>query len=473
MRNKVKVVVSFFCVLCLAFGMTACKKQETVTESEYSIWVDDGNNNASGDNDNNTDASKDSSSKNNSSKKNNNKNNDGGVLDQIIASIPKNLRGSTVEIFTWNDMKQIDGVKKVVSNFQKASGITVKWTAVGYNDYDTLLNSRMAAGNAPDIVQNNQVVLSRMKHYQPVDGIGYNFSDSEWDSQTMKEYTVKGKPYAVMLNYKNTLFQQPQVLFYNKDLISKYDFSDPYKLWKQGKWDMNTMLDMCKSFKNETGKAAWSIGSPWEWIRWNKMAGPFGFDGTTVTNNLRNQALITSYQQLCDYKTSGYLSETNLDVGSFNKGELLFVGYNMANDRTANSTFSEMKSKGSLGLVPLPIGNNTVIGEYESYSFPKGAKNTAAAPYFLRYYLDKNNYNQNTFFASNNAIEIYEWCMQQTRIGNTINLMGNSGSGTKVEQLGSKVWTATSATVSTEIAKSASELDAEAKKLNETIGDFS
>ena len=63
--------------------------------------------------------------------------------------------------------------------------------------------------------------------------------------------------------------------------------------------------------------------------------------------------------------------------------------------------------------------------------------------------------------------------MQQTRIGNTINLMGNSGSGTKVEQLGSKVWTATSATVSTEIAKSASELDAEAKKLNETIGDFS
>lgn len=470
MRNF-KAIAALFCAICLAFGATGCKKQATVTESEYSIWVDDGNGSVSSEENAQSETSNASSAKNNSSK--GSKNTDGGVLEQIIASIPKNLRGSTVEIFTWNDMKQIDGLKKVITNFQKSSGITVKWTAVGYNDYDTLLNSRMAAGNAPDIVQNNQVVLSRMKHYQPVDGIGYNFSDSAWDQQTMKNYTVKGKAYAVMLNYDNTLFLQPQVIFYNKDLISKYDFSDPYKLWKQGKWSLDTMLDMCKSFKNETGKAGWSIGSPWEWIRWNKMDGPFAFDGNKVTNNLKKQELITAYQKLCEYKTSGYLSETTLDVGSFNKGELLFVGYNMANDRTANSTFSELKSKGSLGVVPLPIGNNTVIGEYESYSFPKGAKNTAAAPYFLRYYLDKNNYNEKTFFASQNAMEVYKWCMSQNRIGNTINLMGNSGTGTKVEQLGSKVWTATAATVSTEIAQSASELEAEASKLNETIADFS
>ena len=40
----------------------------------------------------------------------------------------------------------------------------------------------------------------------------------------------------------------------------------------------------------------------------------------------------------------------------------------------------------------------------------------SGAYYFLRYYLDVANYDQNTFFPDTTFMDVYKWCMKQDKI---------------------------------------------------------
>ena len=69
-------------------------------------------------------------------------------------------------------------------------------------------------------------------------------------------------------------------------------------------------------------------------------------------------------------------------------------------------------------MVPMPSvdGQDTYYqgkDEYEAYAIAKGAKNPTAVPYFLRYFLDANNYDINSFFCNKQNLEVYRWCMSQ------------------------------------------------------------
>lgn len=397
---------------------------------------------------------------------------------QVLSEMPKNLRGKTIEFYTYNAMNQISGSAKAVSGFEKATGMKVKWTAVGYSDYDLQINARMAADNPPDVIYLNGTVMSRMQHFQPLSNINFDFSDGAWDQQTMKDYTIKGKCYATALNPSYSLMHQPEAMFYNKDLISKYDLEDPYKLWQQGKWTFNKMLELVKIFKEETGNYGWSFAGPWEYAAIKGVScGPFTYDGKTVTNSFKTENMTVLFQQMSDWKKAGLLSTTMLDEGAFVTGNMLFYTFNYGTARSNNKHCMDMKTKGSFGIVPLPAIDGQekyyqVMGEYEGYAIPKAAKNAEAVPYFLRYYLDKANYDQKTFFCSSEAMEVYDWCMKQNRVMSTAILTGQSQSGSAVEALGYKLYSATSSAITTVIKEAEDTLDKDVKTLNELLSKF-
>lgn len=73
-----------------------------------------------------------------------------------------------------------------------------------------------------------------------------------------------------------------------------------------------------------------------------------------------------------------------------------------------------------MAIVPYPTvegGNDKAIwGEVEAYGIPEGAPNADLVPYFLRYYLDADNYSKDTFFSTPTMLDVYETMMEAEEI---------------------------------------------------------
>ena len=353
----------------------------------------------------------------------------GKTWKDVLKSMPSNLKGTTVTVYNWNPRDEYTGAPTAIKNFEKETGITVKWITENYDTYLTKLAAMVASNNAPDIVRTLRPDPIALKSLQPITATKYDYSDSAWDKSLMKDYTYNGRCYATSL--KNTHIAGVSFLLYNKSLINKYDLSDPYKLWKSNKWTMNAFLKLCKEYKKES-KADFACGGQ-DWSKWSQIygiAGPVGFSNGKFSNKSTDAKLISVTQKIADlYNTDHLLSYWKAD--EFNSGDCLFWAGGAVFARRQNAYFASLKSTGSLNVVPMPAvdGQGTYyqdMSEYEAYGIAKGAKNAVAAPYFLRYFLDPANYNLSSFFCSKQALEVYNWCMEQKNKVWTTNYSGNS-----------------------------------------------
>lgn len=336
---------------------------------------------------------------------------------QVKANMPANLKGTTVRFMHWNESKSITDGDKVLAQFKNETGITVKWEKAGYWTYATEVAAKQAAKDAPDVIRMRTVDPAIMKMLQPISVTGYNFNDAAWDANVMSAYSYKGKSYAV--NLATTLMQQPDVLHYNKALIKKYDLDDPYTLWKQGKWTWKKYVELCTDFKDEAGDNYEAISAK----SWLTGANVLGADFVKYTvngyvNTVTDTKLVQGAQNYIKMKKAGLLAPELFQDSAFNAGNILFFHDSIIGARKNHFYHTSLKNSGTLGVVPLPQvdGQKTyyqLFDEYEAYAIPQGAKNVAAVPYFLRYFLDSANYNENTFFADRKILEVYKHCMSQ------------------------------------------------------------
>lgn len=340
----------------------------------------------------------------------------GKSWSEVLKSMPGNLKGTTVTVYNWNPRDEYTGAPTAIKNFEKETGITVKWITENYDTYLTKLAAMVASNNAPDLVRTLKPDPMSMKSLQPITATGFDFSDGAWDASLMKDYTYNGRCYAT--NLKNTHIAGVSFLLYNKSLINKYDLSDPYKLWKNNQWTMSAFIKLCKEYKRES-KADFACGGQ-DWSKWSQMygiPGPVGFSNGKFVNNSTDAKFVSVTQQIADlYNTDHLLAYWKAD--EFNNGDCLFWAGGAVFARRQNAYFATLKSSGSLNVVPMPSVDGQGkyyqdMSEYEAYGIAKGAKNAAAAPYFLRYFLDPANYNLSSFFCSAQALEVYNWCMEQ------------------------------------------------------------
>ena len=354
---------------------------------------------------------------------------DGKSWKEVLKEMPSSLRGTTVTVYNWNAAAEYSGAPSVIKKFEKETGIKVKWHTENYETYISKLAAMVASDTAPDVVRTLRPDPIALKSLQPISSSGFDFSDKAWDSQLMKDYTYNGNCYAASL--KNTHIGGVTMLLYNKSLISKYDLEDPYKLWKENKWTFNKFIELCKTYKKDSG-ADFACGSQ-DFSKWSTLygiAGPVGFDGSNFINNSADSKFVSVTQQIADlYNTEHILADWKAD--EFNSGDCLFWCGGAVFARRQNTYFGSLKSAGTLNVVPMPSidGQNKYyqdMSEYEAFGIAKGAKNAAAAPYFLRYFLDPANYNISSFFCSSQALEVYNWCMERENRIWTTNYGGNS-----------------------------------------------
>ncbi len=390
--------------------------------------------------------------------------------EQVKSKMPANLKGTTVTFFNWNELKSITDAEKAVAKFTKETGITLKWEVGNYQTYVTELAAKRAANNAPDIVRMKDCNVAMLTQLQPLSNTGYDFSDKAWDQSTMSIYNYKGKAYATSL--ENTLMQQQDVLMYNLDLIEKYDLEDPYTLWKAGKWTWSKFVEILTTFKDEAGDG-YEAYSP---NNFNNGPNMLGSDYVKYTqngyvNNMDDPKLLKGLQMFIKLREDGLLTSLYSRV-PFEAGNVLFFHEGIMSARKTHFYLVPLKSTGSLGVVPLPKidGQDTYYQlhrELEAYAIPIGAKNAAAVPYFLRYFLDAENYDKNNFFATRNILDVYNYCKTQKNRILTYNYNTVFHSGTEVHNMAYQIFAhATEAQVSTYLGQNRGLAEAAVRQAN-------
>ncbi len=433
MKNTLKSILALAMVICMLFTIAGCtdgnqNDSSKQTTNEDFFGTTENQINVSGGT-SSTGSDSGTSSSNGQSKVESNSSGSGSVTTvlpdankvggkpwkDVLASMPKKLRGTNLVMFNWNAATEYTGAPAVMDAFMKQTGIKVVWKTTNYNQYFTKLPALIASGeNIPDMARLRGPFPSFVQNMQPLSNAKFDFKDEAWSKQIMDLYTFNGKAFATSL--QNTHIGSVNILFYNKELIEKHDFEDPYKLWKADKWTWDKYIEMCE----EAMEADYYAGSTGEGhfkvylLTWG-ITGPVSFNGKKYTSNFKDPDFLKVHQTLGDcYNKDKVFAHGGHDA--FNEGQALFSIGTAVHMRKKNSYFGNLKNANTLYSVPMPSHPELKkyyqgIGEAEAYGIPKGAKNPEAVPYFLRYFLDGSNYELATYFCNEQNLEVYNWCM--------------------------------------------------------------
>lgn len=351
---------------------------------------------------------------------------------QVLAQMPASLKGKTVEVFSWNDAADVKQAPAVIQKFEKETGIKVKWTKVPYGTYSTMLGSRVAANDAPDIVRLREETPYYLRYLQPVEKSGYNFNDTYWDQELLKAFTVKGKVYGV--NMVNSPYYQPMVTIYNNNLIKKYGLGDPYQLWEKGEWTWDKMFEIAEDFLDQAGDGYYGVSTLFGEYLFSLGLSIISFDGTKYKANLSDPRWLTGWQYMAKANQDGLMADLIMDTDGFSSGKVLFYIDASIGLRNGHFFFRQLKEKGYVSAVPIPAVKGQkdyyqVLCENEAYGIAQRAKNAQTAPYFLRYYLDESNYDMKTFYHDSKVLEILQWTRKQKKISNLFSILQEDTSG--------------------------------------------
>lgn len=336
--------------------------------------------------------------------------------EEIKAMIPASAKGTTLRVYDWNPMGEVPGMEKVVKNFEKETGIKIKYDIVTYSSYFTKITSEVAAKNAPDAVRLQNLAKQNLINLQPFNSTGYDFTDPAWDKTIMDAYTFNGNLYGV--NMVDSPYYSAYVVHYNTRLIETYGLDDPYELWKNKEWTWDKLWDMCKEFLKEAdGQDFIGLSTMADMsyqIAYNKPTITYNKKANTFSHNLKDDKYIKSWQLYASYYEKGYISQALTNNDAFNAGQLLFNISHTIATRTGSAYFKEIRSEGAVACVPLPAleeGSKDYqkVQELQAFGIPKTAKNANLVPYFLRYYFDVDNYNMDKFYNVDNAAEVIKY----------------------------------------------------------------
>ncbi len=459
MKNTLKIILALAMVICMLFTVAGCGDKGKETSSEQTVndnffadaetqnevtsnetasntstgtqsnVTSNNNSNVTSNNNSNTSSGGKTSKPSNTSSITNSgssgnitttvpkENQIGGkTWKEVLASMPKKLRGTKLTMYNWNPATEYTGAPAVMEEFKKQTGIEVTWNTISHSIYFTKLPAIIASGeNIPDMARIGYSDLDFVQNMQPLSVSKYDFTDEAWDQNMMKTLTFGGKTYGTTL--QNTHISGVYVMFYNKAVIDKYNYEDPYKLWKAGKWNWDKYLSMCEDAKDD-GMNFGSVGEG----HMKSYISSYGlvniyYNGKMMASNWNTPEWLKAHQIIGDlYNKDGLFGRGQAEL--FDAAGCPFYIGTTVHARNKNSYFGTLKGNKTLYFVPVPehpeLGKYYQgYGEIEAYGIPKGAKNVEAVPYFLRFFLDGANYTLDTYFGNKQNLEVYNWCMNQ------------------------------------------------------------
>lgn len=342
--------------------------------------------------------------------------------DEIKATIPEELKGTTITVYNWNSVNDVPGAQQAIDQFTKETGIKVEYIQEDYYDYTTTLAAKIASDESPDIVRLRDLDPAVIKLLKPLDEVDYDFTDQAWDHEAMYQYQFNGNQYAVALD--DTPYFQPLVMYYNRSLISQYGLEDPYQLWKEGKWTWDKCMELTSDFVSKAGSQYYGMsmvtGSDYAYSLGTSFIS-YEPEKNQYVSHMEDANLVKGWQFVAQNAKKGLIMQDIYKNNDFESGLVLFFNDASISARSSHFNFRQQKQTGTLGTVPMPSvdGQDTyyqMLLENEAYGIASGSKNAEAAAYFLRFFLDSENYNMNNFYCDAQAKEVVDWCKGQTYV---------------------------------------------------------
>lgn len=192
-------------------------------------------------------------------------------------------------------------VEKLIPDFEKKHpNIKIKVTKAPYEQFDSKLQSAIAAKNAPDVTSQwgyggfmeyyNKGMLTDLTPY--LQESGFKASDYNIPESIMDIYKVNGKTYGVPLN------SYVSILLYNKDMFDKAGLSYPPTDYENKSWTFDKMVENAK---------AMTVDSK------NLAEAQYGLDFGWGERDQRTQYFGAAVYSEDTWKNGGKPTEINLD----------------------------------------------------------------------------------------------------------------------------------------------------------------
>lgn len=316
--------------------------------------------------------------------------------------------GTTIKFATWIDHTKSEAAR-VFASFEEKYGIKVELVSVNQKEYITKVSGLIASDASPDIVVNNSAAPSIYSLLQPLSDVStINLKDEFWDKDILEFNKINGNYYA--LNSKYSPQNYRSVVTYNKKLFEDNGFKSPGDYYEEGNWTLDAMEECATRIAR--------LGSDYVGLsaRPAILSNIFGtslieFKDGKYVENCNDEQLQKAYKWALSCKEKGIYTYKYM-WWKFNTNK---VGMEIYSDwmMRANGAYAQYGvDPDNVGYVPFPKvtkdSEQISLLQSRSYGICKGAKNAEAAGYFLRYFLDYENYDENEMFVNEEAAKIFK-----------------------------------------------------------------
>lgn len=316
--------------------------------------------------------------------------------------------GTTIKFATWIDHTKSEAAR-VFASFEEKYGIKVELVPVNQNEYVTKVAGLIASEASPDIVVNNSKIPSVYSLLEPLNNVStINLNDDFWDKNVTNANKINDNYYLINSLYSPQNYRS--MLAYNSKVFEDNGFKTPTEYYEEGNWTIETMEE-CATRIARLGPDYVGLS-----ITPESIAELFGTslikkeDGKYV-NNSSDENLQKAYKWALAAKEKGIFTYKYM-WWKFGKN---LVGMEVCSDwqLRANGAYARNGvDPDYVDYVPLPKVSKDAeqlsTMTNRSYGICKGSKNAEAAGYFLRYFLDYENYNEDEIFQSKKAAEMFK-----------------------------------------------------------------
>lgn len=316
--------------------------------------------------------------------------------------------GTTIKFATWIDHTKSEAAR-VFASFEEKYGIKVELVSINQKEYVTKVSGLIASGASPDIVVNNSKTPSVYALLESLNDIkSINLNDEFWDKDVLERNKFDGNYY--LLNSKYSPQNYRSMVTYNRKLFEDNGFKSPGDYYEEGNWTLDTMEECATRVARLGSDYVGLSATPADLTNiFGKSL--IGYENGKYTNNCDSEELSRAYKWALAAKEKGIFTYKYM-WWKFNQN---VVGMEVCSDWQLRANGAYAKNgvdPDVVDYVPLPKvskdADQLSTLSNRSYGICKGSQNAEAAGYFLRYFLDYENYDEEEMFHSKKAAEMFK-----------------------------------------------------------------
>ncbi len=328
-------------------------------------------------------------------------------------SISDDLKGTTVRFATWENYDDPNYYgNQALETFYSRTGINAEYVSIASSGYVSRIKSMLASGNAPDVFlsgHDNPFPLT-LDIAAPINKVStVNLNEPIWDQSLMDMATIDGDVYLV--NTIGSPWNKAKVLFYYKPIFEEYGIKTPSEYYEEGKWTWENFEKCVQAIKDAVPEFGGALISRDDFL---SSCGYSLFKLNPSASYTSSKLIISDvdreffatlrvYNELIDDGIIYDCGSLPFYEGLPNDEYILRIGTTESFKR--NIISPREQNLDNFGYTYLPSfeegSKSKVISEYIMYGIVDGAANMDAAGYFLRYWLDAENYDLTNHFIDN------------------------------------------------------------------------